>query len=220
MDDYVYEERKTTLRKGKLDEYVGLCRRETWPALAGAGGDLVCLLAGLIGDPAEDLLQVVRFPDVADWEGAQGAYRGSRAALVDREEARLLRSAGPRPTFPVDPGLRRPVYGYRRFLLAASDVDEFVHCSAEGLWPGIEPRGPRIFGLWRAVAVTEPQEMAMLTGYEGPAEWESSRYETGMPEGYDRDLWERALRLRARRNEITIRTWVRLMRAIEFAPGL
>ena len=36
-----------------------------------------------------------------------------------------------------------------------------------------------------------------------------------MPEGFDSDLWERGRRLGARRNELTLKSWVLLMRALE-----
>jgi len=36
-----------------------------------------------------------------------------------------------------------------------------------------------------------------------------------MPEGFDKDLWEKGARLGARRNQLTLKSWVKLMRAIE-----
>jgi hypothetical protein len=36
-----------------------------------------------------------------------------------------------------------------------------------------------------------------------------------MPEGFDPELWERGRRLGARRNELTLKSWVKLLRALE-----
>ena len=58
-------------------------------------------------------------------------------------------------------------------------------------------------------------EIVLLTGYHGPAHWEETRTRNSdVPEGYDPVMWERSLRLGAQRNQLPIKTWVRLMRRV------
>lgn len=210
----IYEERRTSLRRAGLREYLAVLRRDVEPALAQEGGRVTCALSGLIGAPATDLLQITRFPDSGAWERGQSAW-ASRRELVEAEEVRLLRSVASRPKESLPDEDRQAVYGYRKFFISASDLDEFVRCSEEGVWPRIEAQGARILGLWRTAAATDPLEVVLLTGYRGPAHWEATRGSEPMPEGFDSDLWERSRRLGARRNELTLKSWVLLMRALE-----
>jgi hypothetical protein len=61
----------------------------------------------------------------------------------------------------------------------------------------------------------DPQEVVLLTGYHGPGHWEETRGNLPMPEGFDKGLWEQGERLGARRNQLTLKSWVLLLRAIE-----
>ena len=69
------------------------------------------------------------------------------------------------------------------------------------------------------MAAAAPLEGALLTGYDMANNWEETRGTRPMPEGFDLDLWERSVRLRARRADLCITDWVCLMRAIEVAPS-
>ena len=63
------------------------------------------------------------------------------SAVCESEEVRLLRAISPRPKSVIPERDRRPVYGFRRFFIDPKDLDEFVHCSENGIWPRIEAMG-------------------------------------------------------------------------------
>ena len=211
----IYEERRIILKRSALPAFQAWHRTAYAPTLA-AGARVLCLLGGLIGNPVEELLRITRFPDVTTWErtqnltGLQGA-----SALVEREEVRLLRAISARPK-PHLPGAdHRSVYGYRRFFVKPSDLDEFIHCSADGIWPRIEAQGACILGLWTTVAAADPREVVLLTGYQSPSHWDATRTYQPKPSDMPQELWDNGNRLLARRNELTLRSWVCLMRALE-----
>jgi hypothetical protein len=211
----IYEERFTNLTRGSMGEYARRLREVERTVVHDNGGRVLCLMSGLIGSPANELLQVARYPDYASWQAAQAARPGGLEGLVESEEVRLLRAIAARPKDVLPPEDRRTVYGFRRFFTRAADLDEFAHCSGEGVWPRIEAQGACILGLWTTIAATDPQEVILLTGYHGPAHWEETRGNLPMPEGFDPELWERGRRLGARRGELTLKSWVKLMTAIE-----
>ena len=70
----------------------------------------------------------------------------------------------------------------------------------------------------RVVEHTDPSEVILLTGYHGPGHWEETRVTQPKPEGVDSALWQGDLELRKRREQITLKTWVNLMQAVEIAP--
>ena len=209
----IFELRHTTLKSGVLAEYLA----HNQQAGAAALGKTLCVLSGLIGYPAEEIVRVTRYSGINDWQAAQAGVPES--GLAKMEEVRLMRAISSRPKPVVPPEDRRTVYGYRRFFIRPGDLDEFVHDSQDGIWPRIEAQGACILGLWAAVAATNPLEIVLLTGYHGPAHWEETRGAGEKPENIDEQVWETSRRLRARRQEIAIRSWVCLMRAVEVAPG-
>jgi len=211
----LYEERTINLERGALGDYLKWHRGPARDAVHGNGGRVLCLMAGLIGSPATELLQVTGYPGFDAWQDSQSGALTPPEGLVEGEEVRLLRAIASRPKQPFPAEDRRAVYGYRRFLTRTADLDEFAACSGEGVWPRIEAQGACILGLWTTVAATDPREVVLLTGYHGPGHWEATRGDLPMPEGFDKDLWEKGARLGARRNQLTLKSWVKLMRAIE-----
>ncbi|MFQ6028402.1 MAG: hypothetical protein ACE5Q6_12990 [Dehalococcoidia bacterium] len=214
----IYEQRQSTLRSGSLPEYIRQVQEEWWPSLNAAGGQVVCLINGLIGQSPEEVIQISRFPDWDTWARSQSYSILPGHDLVEKEEAKLLKSIASRPKSRIPPEDRRAVYGYRRFFIRPADLEEFVHCSEQGIWPRIETQGACILGLWTTAVATDPQEVVLLTGYEGPAHWEETRDSGPLPANFDPGLWENSVRLATRRRELTIKSWVCLMRAIEVAP--
>ena len=210
----IYEERSISLQRGTVDAFVSDFDRTVKPALEAIGGEALCTLSAVIGDPAEEVMQITRFPDYQAWEQAQNAYVASPMAMVQSESVRLLKPVASRPSATIAADDLRPFYGHRRFFISPDDLDEFVHCSEEGIWPRIEAQGARILGLWTTVAATTPMEIVLLTGYHGPAHWEQTRAYQDPPEGFDPALWERSRRMHAKRSLLPIRTWVRLMRRV------
>ena len=216
-EEIVYEQRQITVSKGGLDEYVQHARDRLWPRLQAQGGSILCFLNGLIGYPIDEVIQITRFPGWSAWMRFQSSLPGNQ--LVEKEEVRLLRPVASRPKPHVPPEDRRAVYGYHRFFIRPADLDEFVHCSQDGVWPRIETQGANILGLWTTLAATDPLEVALLTGYDGPAHWEETRGTRPRPEDFDPDLWEHSVHLRARRAKLCVKDWVCLMSAIEVAPA-
>ena len=209
----IYEERRITLRRGELDAYAAHLRDVVRPNLD--GGEILCLLSAAIGAPVESVLQMTRFPDYDAWLHAQSVYTSDRMELVADEEVRLLRSVSVRPNDVIEESDMRPFYGHRRFHIDPSDLNEFVHCSENGIWPRIESQGASILGLWATLSSTSPLEVTLLTGYHGPAHWEATRQYGGKPDGMDDATWEHSMSLHRRRSELPVKTWVRLMRRIE-----
>jgi len=210
----IYEERRTRLRQGANEAYARLSREQTWPALEARGVRVLCLLSGLIGDPATAQIEITRYADLGAWAAAQAVAREGRAELVERESVRLLRAISARPKHSLPVADHRPVYGYRRFFIRPGTLEEFAHRSEEGVWPRFEAFGCAILGLWTTVATTDPQEVVLLTGYNGPGHWEATRGALTMPEGYDRAACDRAREIGAGRGRLTLTSWVRLMRAV------
>ena len=217
-EELIYEQRQTTLRPGGLEEYVKQALERVWPALDDQGAKVLCLVNGLIGYPPEELIQITRFPDWATWMRCQSQGNLPGNELAEEETIRLLKPVASRPKPYIPPEDRRAVYGYRRFFIQPADLAELVHCSEEGIWPRIEAQGACILGLWTTLVVTDPLEVVLLTGYHGPAHWEETRVTGPKPESVDSELWDRDAQLRARRVQITMKSWVCLMRAIEVAP--
>ena len=203
------------MEKSRREEYLRAVRDKLSAPSQASDGQVLCLLSGLIGDPANHFLRITRYSDLETWESAQTSDELGMAGLVNGEEVRLLRpiASRPRETIPLED--RRAIYGYRRILIKPSDLDEFVHCSEEGIWPRIESQGARILGLWTTVAASDPLEIVLMTGYHSPGHWDETRYRGSRPNQVDEALWDREAPLRKRREEMAIRSWVRLMRAHE-----
>lgn len=215
----IYEERRTLLHRDDLPAYVALCQETVWPALEASHGRVLCLLGGLIGDPLHAVLQMTAFADVDTWQAAQPDFSTKRHAFIEHEDVRLLRPVASRPKVEVPSEDRRAVYGYRRNVIIPTDLDEWVRCSEEGVWPRIESQRACILGLWTTVATTAPCEVILLTGYHSPAHWQETRDTGPRPPDMDAAVWHRSHELLARRRAITQRTWVHLMRALWPQPA-
>ena len=216
LDQTIYEQRQLTLHKGALDAYVQHARNDIWPLVREQGGEVLCLLSGLIGYPIEEVVQVVRFPGLDAWNNFQNVFPGN--PMAEREEARLLKAIADRPKSHIPMEDRRTVYGYRRFFIHPADLEEFLSLTCDGVWPRVEAQDARILGLWSTLAATDPLEIVLLTGYHGPSHWEATRVTSPRPEEMTREFWEDSARQRERRFEISLNQWVCLMNAIEVAP--
>lgn len=227
----IYEERRVTLARGGLAEYQRLWLEEIWPALTALGARPLCLLSGLIGMPVEETYAFTGFADAGGWQRLQRdtdeAPRGvdeavwsrlraidaRRAGLVAEESVHLLRPSALRPKLDTPPEDRRAVYGMRRFRLRATDWQDFVRFSSEGVWVRIEAQDARILALFRDAAATDPLEATLLTGYHGPAHWEETRFWRERPADVPEDVWETGRQHQHARNAITLRSHVCLMTA-------
>lgn len=214
----IYEQRQVTLRTNGLAAYVAYAKEQVWPDLNRQGARVLCLLHGLIGQPEEEVMQITRFPDWDTWNVCQLSRTTSESGLVEEEEVRLLKAVASRPKHQVPPEDRRAVYGYRRYFIRPGDLADFAHFGENGVWPRIESQGACILGLWSTVADTDPLEVILLTGYHGPGHWEETRVTRPKPEEVDPGLWHGDLELRVRRENMTLKTWVCLMQAVEVAP--
>ena len=209
----IFEERRMLVAPSQLDEYLSRRRSELIPSIRSAGGEVICLLSGLIGNPQNEFVQITSWRSLYAWRQAQAAFREGPSELHLSEEVRLLDAISSRPKTVVPEEDRRPIYGFRRFFIHPQDLDEFVNCSENGIWPRIEAMDACILGLWTTASETNPQEIIIATGYRSPSHWEKTRYEGAPPPGVDKALWDNEDGLRRRRVEITLQTWVCLMRA-------
>lgn len=213
----IFEERRIHIKPGSLPAFLGVSREETWPGLVEHGGSMLALLGGMIGDPMNQLLQVSRFPSFEAWESAQQAYGPSRAEYVETEAARALRQISGRPKATLPEADRRPVYGVRKFMVRAEDVEDFAHRSENDVWVQFEAVEVRILGMWTTVGRTEPQEVLLATGYTSVAHWEATRGRIERPASFaDAEAWNRAGELASGRNRLVVASSVALMRSIEF----
>lgn len=185
----IYEERRTFIEKSRRDEYVKAVRDRLTTAGQATNGRVLCFLSGLIGDPANDFLRITRYDDLDAWESAQASDDLGVSGLVNGEEIRLLRPISSRPREIIPPEDRRAIYGYRRILISLNDLDDFVRCSEEGIWPRIESQGARVLGLWTTVAASDPMEIVLMTGYHSPGHWDETRYVGSRPDQVDEALW-------------------------------
>ncbi len=217
----IYEERFTIAEMTRARDYLNFCRETMCPTVEAAGGQVLVLLTGLIGDQGNAFLQITGFSDLASWQAAQEVLTVGREELVESEEVRLLRPVASRPKTVIPPEDRRAVYSYRRLFISPADLARFVEYSEEGVWPLYEAADCRILGLWTPLAATNPLELVLMTGYHGPGHWEETRFYRGKPEGLDEGLWERGRTLGRQRNQLSMRgTWVRLWRSHDIQKGV
>jgi len=209
----IYEERRTLVEPNRVANFLKIREDETWPSSRSYGGRVICLLSGLIGAPQNEFVQFTSYPDFDSWESAQSDAEHTLEEVIQTEEARLLKPISSRPKEDIPREDFRAVYGHRRFIINPTDIDEFVHCSEDGIWPRIESQGACILGLWTTVSSEFPMEITILTGYHSPSHWEETRFGGTAPAEVDKNLWEKEEPLRQRRVDMTLRSWVRLMRS-------
>ena len=215
--DLVYEARSTSLRHGTLPEFTELVASGEHPGLHRPGGEVLCVLGTVIGAPETEILRLTAFRDLSSWKASLTEY--ARSPLVESESIRLLRPIAERPLDPVPDEHRRDFYGYRRFQVDPSDLSEVVDMSENGVWPRIEQQDARILGLWAEMGSPFPLEVVLLNGYHSPSHWEATRPWTGRPDNISDEEWERSMRRRDRRAELTRVQWVHLMRNLPFGPS-
>jgi hypothetical protein len=214
--DLIYEARSTSLRHGALPEFLEQVADGDYPGLHQPGGEVLKVMGTIIGAPETDVLRVTAFKDIAAWEAATTEYE--RSPLVESETVHLMSPIAVRPLATIPDEHHRDFFGYRRFYIDPSDLDEVVEMSENGVWPRIEQQDARILGLWKTVGSAYPLEITLLTGYHSPSHWEATRVWSGRPDNITDEEWEASWRRRDRRAEITRSQWVHLMRNIPFGP--
>ena len=71
----IYEERRITLKRGQIDSFIAQFKESTLPAIRSHGGETLCTLSGLIGDPPEEIIQVTAYPGRRHMDGRSGRLR-------------------------------------------------------------------------------------------------------------------------------------------------
>jgi len=213
----IYEERYTIANPTATRDYLDFCRKATFPKVKSAGGRVLVLLSGLIGDMGNALLQITGFADLNTWQTAQDGLTADRDKLVASEQTRLLKPVASHPKAEIPPEDRRPCYSYRRLFINPDDLPKFVEYSEEGVWPLYEKADCRVLGLLTTVAATNPLELVLMTGYHGPGHWEETRFYNGKPAEIDEGIWERGRTAGRQRGTLSVQgSWVRLFRAHDF----
>ncbi len=182
----IYEERRIRLHPGSLRDYRTWALETMWPALTAAGHRPLCVLNGLIGAGAEEVVCFNGFEDFDAWQAAQPLLAGDADGprqWIASEEARPLLSSAYRPTGPTRPEDRRPVYGLRRWWIRPEDWLTFNRLSYEGVWPPLDHMGHWVLGQFRDAATTSPLAIINLAGYPDVAHWQYTRKpsEHGVP---------------------------------------
>ena len=210
------EERKTIVKTTKLPEYLTHCRSNIWPSIRTAGGQILCVVGGVIGTPKTHLVQMTHFENFEDLKTSQGAWATDRSEFIENETVSILQTISSRPKDIIPPEDRRPFYGLRKFYISPSNIKEFVERSQDGIWPRMEKMGASIIGMWTTLSSTTPTEITLLTGYNSLSHWEETRFDSLNLNELSNQIWDREEALRKRRNEITINTSVALMESVEF----
>lgn len=212
----IYEERRIKLRRGGFPGYRSWVLETLWGGLTDAGHQSLCLLNGLIGAAAEDIVLIVGFEDYDAWQRAQPLIAGDGKEVpprewIEREQIRLMLPSSYRPTGPTRNEERRPVYGMRRWWIHHEDWEEFNRLSYEGVWPSLDHMGHHVLGQFRDAANTSPLEILNLAGYHDPAHWQATRNPAahGVPEA----LLEKSRTLGRQRGPLVLESYVCLMTA-------
>ena len=211
----IYEERRIRLAPGCFQDYRTWALERLWPRLAESGHRPLCLLNGLIGAGAEDVVCIVGFEDFDAWQAAQpilvGDARDGPRRWIESGEARPLLASAYRPDGPTKPEDRRPVYGLRRWWIDPADWLAFNRLSYDGVWPALDHMGHYVLGQFRDAATTSPLAIVNLAGYHDPAHWQATRNpaEHGVPA----ELIEKFATLGRQRAPLVLSSYVCLMRA-------
>ena len=212
----IYEDRYTLVDDRKGRDYRDLCREKMLPAIGSAGGQVLCLATGLVGEPANAFVQMTGFADLDSWHAAQEVFLSDREEMIETERVRLLRQVAYLPDGVPALEDRRACYSYRRFFIRRAVLHRFVRCSEEGVWPLYYAADCRMLGLWTTLAVADPMEVLLMAGYHGPGHWEETRFFHGKPDGIDDEVWRKGREMGAERNSLRVgSTSVRLLRALD-----
>ncbi|HUZ12163.1 MAG TPA: hypothetical protein VMU93_04840 [Caulobacteraceae bacterium] len=179
------------------------------PALAAGGGEILGQFAPQLGWAADEAAVLVRWPDAV-----RRADAGAPLADAVLAGAAIVSQARPEPLRATLRPSDRDVLGaggvhvHRWFEIGAADEEEFIALSRQG-WADFEARfDAAIFGLFRA----EPSErdlargearLLLVTRYGDHGVWEASR-----------DPATEAMRVFARRQQLTRRTWAASTRLV------
>ena len=212
----IYEERRIILKRGTFGDYRQFVLEKIWKNLERDGHQPLCLLNGLIGAGAEDVILICGFEDYAAWESAQPLIAGHNGEAPPRdwithENVRLMRASKHRPSGTTLKADRRAVYGARRWWIHPEDWEAFNRLSFEGVWPAMDHMGHHVLGQFRDAAKISRLEVLNLAGYHDPAHWHATRSpgEHGVPA----DLVETLRRLGRERESLVLSSHVSLMRA-------
>ena len=177
----LYDERRITLRPGVFPSYRRWALHELWPALLAAGHSPVCLLNGLIGKTADEVILIVGFQHFEARQAAQSLFAGDGPSaptrrLVVEEEVKII-LAHPERAPPLNAEDRRPIYGVRRWWIQPEDWEEFFRLSLEGIWPAMDHMGHYVLGMFRDSATPQSGrlECVNLAGYEDAHMWQDTR---------------------------------------------
>ncbi len=212
----IYEERRITLNRRAFPDYRSFVLGTLWPKLLDAGHQPICLLNGLIGAGAEDVLLVIGFDTFDAWQAAQPSIAGSDDDAPPRqwiaeESVRLMLASRYRPTGPAQPDERRSVYGARRWWIRPEDWETFNQLSFDGIWPAMDHMDHWVIGQFRDAAITSPLEILNLAGYHDPAHWQATR--SPAEHGVPAPIMEKLGTLGRDRENLVLKSHVCLMKA-------
>jgi hypothetical protein len=121
----------------------------------------------------------------------------------------------PKAVIPVED--RRPCYSYRKLFINPADLRQFVDDSEKGVWPLYEQADCRIFGLFTTLGATNPLELILMAGYNGPGHWMETRFLGERPADIDPKLYDQGKQRLSTRGQLGVRgSWVRLWRPHDF----
>ncbi len=212
----IYEERRIQIKSRCFQNYRDWALTDLWGQLESSGHRPLCLLNGMIGKTAEDVVLVTGYKDFNAWKSAQPLLAGeSRQSAprewVDEEQVKLLEASSYRPDPETPKSDRRPVYGMRRWWIDPNDWPEFNRLSYEGVWPALDHMGHYVMGQFRDMATTSTLEILNLAGYHDPSHWQATRDPAA--QGVPAELIEKYNTIGRDRRQLVLRSFVCLMAA-------
>jgi len=200
---WLYEYATVTVEPDGVPVAMRQFRASAEDRVRAAGGRLIAAWRGQIGIPIDVFVVMTGWPHDSAITSGGAAIRDVEG--IARWDAELLVPTA-RPAEPET--LRAPgVYAHRWFVVAKTDLAEFVDLSA-GAWPAFEAAyDARIAGLWRSVQSGPAIERLLLvTRYPSLAAWEKSRGVLREGDQAARESGERFLRRRELTRWTTVAT--------------
>jgi hypothetical protein len=218
----IFEERRIRLKQASqldisgIKKYLSLFLEELNPKIEENNGKIICVLQGIVGSPTNELLQIIRFPDLHTYQQMHAILNNEGTSLLESKETRLFKSITSRPKDPFPIEDHCPIYSDRRFFLRNYNIEKCADLSENLIWPLYEGWGARVLGLFTTILTNEIQEVMMFAGYNSIAHWEETRNIgfASRPKMIPQKVWKDGKKAVIKRAELTLKSTVSLMKAI------
>jgi len=217
----IFEERVSSVRWtsqmdiSALQQYNKYFKEKIIPNLEKMGANVICLLQGVIGTPANTFLQITKYPDIYIYSNAQKELKRPEEKLVEHEQVKLFTAITPHPKEPFPVEDYRPIYSNRTFFIDKKNIELYGDLSYNKVWPLYEAWGCSILGLFSSLSYEVLHEIKLFAGYNSIAHWEKTRNLRGpKPDNIEENMWEEGRNAVFTRAELTFKSNLSLMRTV------